>query len=140
AQKLGQEQGGPPKGPGARNRRTDGITYLRSWIIRSAEEPGLRAHFHLRDPGAPRPCAGVSKTRPQPPMILLCFINILHGSFDNLPIPHPDLPIGRGGDLGAVGDDDEGQAAVASEAAEQGEDVALVAAVEVAGGLVGEEK
>ena len=34
-----------------RNRRTDRITYLRSWIIRSAEEPRLRAHFHSSCPG-----------------------------------------------------------------------------------------
>src|SRR4051812_33972064 len=35
AQELGQEQGGARKGRGAMNRRTVGITYLRSSIIRS---------------------------------------------------------------------------------------------------------
>src|SRR4051794_24901637 len=47
AQELGQEQGGPPK-RSAMNRHADEMTYLRSWIIRSAGEPVLRAQKALR--------------------------------------------------------------------------------------------
>ena len=39
AQKLGQKQEVPPKEMGTVNRTREGITYLRSWIIKSAGEP-----------------------------------------------------------------------------------------------------
>ena len=48
--------------------------------------------------------------------------------------------LGRGGDLRAVGDDDEGQALSLTEVVEELEDLVLAPAVEIAGGLVGQEQ
>jgi sphingomyelin phosphodiesterase acid-like 3 len=55
-------------------------------------------------------------------------------------IAHPDLSVGGAGDLGGVGDQDQGEASGLLEAVEEGQDLALVLAVEVAGGLVGEDQ
>jgi len=54
-------------------------------------------------------------------------------------VSHADDALGRGGDLRAVGDDDEGQALLLTEVVEELEDLVLAPAIEITGRLVGQE-
>jgi hypothetical protein len=58
---------------------------------------------------------------------------------DDDSIAHEEAAVGTGGELGVVGDEDEGGALLAVHGEEEVEDVLAVGGVEVAGGFVGHE-
>ena len=61
------------------------------------------------------------------------------GVLDDLPVVHPDRPVGHRGDRGLVGHEDDGKA-LGVEGAEEGHDLGTALRVEVAGRLVGEDE
>ena len=58
----------------------------------------------------------------------------------HLSVPHGDHPVGVGRDVGFMGDDDDGNAALAVERLQRLHDLVRVAGIEIAGRLVGKQQ